>query len=93
MVSRKNIILGVIALASIGVFFIPWGSQNPDTFRCPNGYETVEAYIEGVAKWASEELKKSPDMTRDELLDKRTTLFSENGCERSRWADDLTAEI
>src|SRR3989338_6696647 len=32
-------------------------------FRCPNDYESAEEYIQGIGKWASEEIKRTPEIT------------------------------
>lgn len=84
---KKWIILGIIVATSAGTLYWTWGRGTSDGFRCPNDYETAQQYAEGTAQWLSEELKKSPNLTQDDLFSRRNAQLSEHGCERSKWLD------
>lgn len=79
-------VLGTMALIAIVVLVLAWGAARPaDNFKCPNDYASTDEYIRGIAEWASTELKKSPNMTKDELLAAREGLIKEHKCEQSKW--------
>ena len=76
--------MGIVAFVAL-MGFIIWTEPPYGSFRCPNDYRTAEEYLDGLAKWASVELKKSPDITQEEMLAKRESLFIGHECEVSRW--------
>lgn len=82
---NKTLLMGVAAiLVALGIF-IAWYNSASNTFRCPNDYATEGAYVTGVTGWASGELVSAPNMTAEELRNKREALFKEHHCAPSRW--------
>ena len=45
------------------------------SFRCPNYYTSLEEYLDGMAKWVAEQLKESPNLSQENILDMRATKF------------------
>jgi len=82
--AKKTLLAGVVIAIVAAIFFV-WNTRTPSSFQCPNDYQTAEGYIRGIAQWASAELEKSPNMTKEELLNERDLLFREHNCEPSRW--------
>ena len=83
---NKIILAGILAFVIV-IIYVPWNNHTDSSFICPNDYQTVDEYIKGTAKWASEELKKNPEMTSEELLGIREKLLYEYACERSYWME------
>ncbi len=54
-------------------------------FKCPKEYSTNEAYLESINKWTDDELLKNPEVTEEELTDKRAKLFAKHNCEKGNW--------
>lgn len=82
-------LMASIVFFIILIILIIWNKPTSSSFRCPNDYLTAKEYIYGVAQWLSEESKKTPKITQDELLNKREKLFYKYNCERSRWLGKL----
>ncbi|MFH1162158.1 MAG: hypothetical protein V1696_02690 [Candidatus Jorgensenbacteria bacterium] len=80
----KIIIPIFFAVIFIGISAYLWISSR-DSFKCPNDYATVEEYIDGTARWISEETDKNPDISEENILEMRTKELEAHGCERSKW--------
>ena len=81
---NRTLLTGILIVAVV-VMILVWNTRTPSSFQCPNDYQSAEEYIRGIVQWANEELKESPDMTKEELLNERNRLFREHNCEPSRW--------
>lgn len=55
------------------------------SFRCPNYYTSRDEYLDGTTKWIQEQLKKDPNISQDDILDRRAKEFNAYGCEKARW--------
>ena len=80
---NETLLAGIIAFLAL-IFFVSWKSQTSNNFHCLSEYQTVEEYANGVVKWMKGELKRNPNMTKEELLMEREKQFYENNCEKSR---------
>ena len=88
---KETLLAGVVAFTAL-IGFLIWVEPTRDNFRCPNDYQTADEYINGMFEWISEELKKAPQMTREELLEERARLFLQYNCEKSRWTEEIFGE-
>ena len=81
----KSVFATMASLAAV-VLIVAWVANKPaDNFKCPNDYANADEYIRGIAEWASGELEKSPNLTKDDLLVARENLFKAYNCEKSKW--------
>ena len=80
---NEALLTGIIAFLAL-TLFVSWKGQTSNDFHCLSEYQTVEEYANGVVKWMKGELKRNPNMTKEELLMEREKQFYENNCEKSR---------
>ncbi len=86
-------VLGIVVALATGALYLSDHWPTTDGFRCPNDYQTAQQYAEATAQWISEELKKSPNLTQEELLSRRNIQLSEHKCETSKWLDGSFMDI
>ena len=88
---NETLLVSIVAFVAL-IVFVVWQDRATNSFRCPNDYRTADEYINGMFEWISEELKKAPQMTREELLEERARLFLQYNCEKSRWTEEIFGE-
>ena len=56
-------------------------------YKCPTEYDTKEEYLESLATYTTNALKKNPNTTEEELFQKRAGWFASMKCEKGHWTD------
>lgn len=58
---------------------------NDSGFKCPKEYKTKEEYIDALGWWVNQELIKNPDISKNEIIEKREAYFNIRNCEVYNW--------
>jgi len=80
---RKIAFVVVVFCIIIGLFV--WSFWKASRYKCPNDYDSPEEYLNSVAEWSSKIQKENPQMTTEEILEKRVQELEKHRCESSKW--------
>jgi hypothetical protein len=84
MKKTKKITLSVIAIGLIVVFSILIYSSKKeltqDGFKCPESYATDDEYTKALNSFIQQELSNNPNITAQEIMEKRYNLLVANHC-------------
>ena len=58
-----------------------------EDYKCPMEYDTEEEYFESLVTYTNNALKKNPNVTEEELFQKRADWFTSMKCEKGHWTD------
>lgn len=89
-IPKSYIVIGLILAICIAIGAYSSRSPQPDTYKCPNDYATVEEYIDSFGVWLKAEQTKNPMISEADLVAKRLELFQSHSCQKSKW-EDVTA--
>ena len=88
MKNNKKIIIGIIALiiiAAVSTMFIYYSKQRPAqiSLKCPESYATGDEYTASLQSYVKQEESNNPNITMQELVEKRYELLVINHCTKT----------